>query len=254
MSSNGSTPSKTDSPDTKSPLPIRSGFGSDPTAVPPAGFDSFRPPSTSSSSSGLFTPGSSVSGMTGFDHSPASVSPSRLPAQHERLVMELFHLTDVSKFRDFLTSIEGNWQEYCRDYLDRQNWAGFYTGPGNARETPDKAPGDPEPDKLTTATRADEVLSKHSEAFLRYHPIKTGWTPEDHAVRFIATTIADGRLRKVWTDGLWTMYSVGLAKAVYEVLCYKRTIYADFQQRWYQQKIQAQPESQTQPQDIAPSE
>ena len=217
--------------------------------------------SASSSSLNVSTPGSSItaagaSGLTLSANANATTSANagslRLSAQHERLILELLPFKDASQFREWLTFLEGDWEEYCRDYLDPQYWTALYDEAGNALEIPDKAPNDPEPDKATTAQRAKDAINHQSVIFLTYHPEKGTWTAEDHAVRFVATAIADSLLRKVWSERDWRKRPLDIAKAVYEVLSYKRAGYVGYQQQLWsmrqQQRQQQQAQSQSQSQ------
>ncbi|KAL1899071.1 hypothetical protein Sste5346_002993 [Sporothrix stenoceras] len=208
--------------------------------------------SASSSSLNVNTPGSAASASGGRPNSPGSL---RLSAQHERLILELLPFKDASQFREWLAFLEGDWEEYCRDYMDPQYFTALYDESGNALEIPGKAPSDPEPDKATTAQRAKDAINNQSVIFLTYHPEKTTWTPEDHAVRFVATAIADSLLRKVWGERDWRKRPLDIAKAVYEVLSYKRAGYVGYQQQLWtmrqqqrQQQVQAQAQVQTQAQ------
>ncbi|ERT02602.1 uncharacterized protein SPSK_00576 [Sporothrix schenckii 1099-18] len=230
------------------PLPVRP--TSPPVTTPVLGGFGFA--SASSSSLNVHTPGS-ASGTP--NAGPSSTGSLRLSAQHERLILELLPFKDASQFREWLAFLEGDWEEYCRDYLDPQYFTALYDESGNAVEIPDKAPSDPEPDKAATAQRAKDAINNQSVIFLAYHPDKTTWTPEDHAVRFLATAIADSLLRKVWGERDWRKRPLEIAKAVYEVLSYKRAGYVGYQQQLWamrqQQRQQSQHQQQQQPQGQA---
>lgn len=230
------------------PLPLRP--TSPAVTTPLHGGFGFASASTSSLNVSATTPGSAASASGGRPNSPGSL---RLSAQHERLILELLPFKDASQFREWLAFLEGDWEEYCRDYLDPQYFTALYDESGNALEIPDKAPSDPEPDKTTTAQRAKDAINNQSVIFLTYHPEKTTWTPEDHAVRFVATAIADSLLRKVWGERDWRKRPLEIAKAVYEVLSYKRAGYVGYQQqlwtmRQQQRQLQVQQQGQGQAQ------
>lgn len=141
--------------------------------------------------------------------SPATM----ISAQHERLLMDLFPFKDgkdrQDNFRQWLAFIDAHFQEYCQDY--------FGLHPGSIEV---------EPDKLRTAQTAQTAINVRTLKFLEYHPDKAGWSGEDHAVRFIVTAVSDSLLRQTWGMGEWRSKGLDLAKAVYEVLCYKRAIWA----------------------------
>lgn len=201
--------------------------------------------SASSSSANVSSPGAAAG-------SNAGPSGPRLSAQHERLILELLPFKDASQFREWLGFLEGDWEEYCRDYLDPQYWTALYDEAGNALEIPDQAPSDPEPDKSMTAQRTKDAINHQSVIFLAYHPDKATWTPEDHAVRFVATAIADSLLRKVWGERDWRKRPLEIAKAVYEVLSYKRAGYVGYQQQlWAMRHQQRQQQTQAQAQALA---
>ncbi|CAK7198798.1 hypothetical protein SEUCBS139899_001463 [Sporothrix eucalyptigena] len=223
------------------PLPVRP---TSPSVTTPL-MGGFGFASASSSSLNVSSPGSS-STATGPN---ANAGGLRLSAQHERLILELLPFKDASQFREWLAFLEGDWEEYCRDYLDQQYWTALYDEAGNALEIPDKAPGDPEPDKATTAQRAKDAINNQSVIFLTYHPDKTTWTAEDHAVRFVATAIADSLLRKIWGERDWRKRPLEIAKAVYEVLSYRRAGYVGYQQQlWSMRQQQRQQAQQSQQQ------
>ncbi|CAK7227210.1 hypothetical protein SBRCBS47491_006492 [Sporothrix bragantina] len=243
-----SSDSKTGPPpgslNTPPPLPIRP---TSPSATTPL-MGGFGFASASSSSLNVSSPGSSAT-AAGASGPNSNAGGLRLSAQHERLILELLPFKDASQFREWLTFLEGDWEEYCRDYLDPQYFTALYDEAGNAVEIPDKAPTDPEPDKGTTAQRAKDAINHQSVIFLTYHPEKSTWTPEDHAVRFVATAIADSLLRKVWSERDWRKRPLDIAKAVYEVLSYKRAGYVGYQQQLWsiRQQQRQQQQSQSQP-------
>ncbi|KIH88924.1 hypothetical protein SPBR_07732 [Sporothrix brasiliensis 5110] len=191
--------------------------------------------------------------LGGFGFASASSSSLNVHTPHERLILELLPFKDASQFREWLAFLEGDWEEYCRDYLDPQYFTALYDESGNAVEIPDKAPSDPEPDKAATAQRAKDAINNQSVIFLAYHPDKTTWTPEDHAVRFLATAIADSLLRKVWGERDWRKRPLEIAKAVYEVLSYKRAGYVGYQQQLWamRQQQRQQPQQHTSQQQEA---
>ena len=190
---------------------------------------------------------SNISNSSGHASGAPVSSPfaPRLSAQHERLMLELLPFKDAAQFREWLGFLEGDWNEYCRDYLEPQYRAALYDGTtGLPLAMPDSAPNDPEPDKTTTANRAKDAINNQSVQFLVYHPLpqdKQAWTPEDHAVRFLVTAIADSLLRKVWQERDWRKRPAEIARAVYEVLSYKRAGYAEYQQQlWVHRQQQRQ--------------
>ncbi|CAK7262813.1 hypothetical protein SEPCBS57363_000235 [Sporothrix epigloea] len=248
----GSTP---DSFEILPPLPMRMSSSSATTPL----MSEFRTASALSNSPYMVLPGSYGSGSSIADiaNFKLNAGTTRLSAQHERLILELLPFKDAAQFREWLDFLEGDWEEYCRDYLYPQYRAALDDEAGNALESqsPDKAPADPEPDKAATAQRAYDAICKQSVVFLTFHPAKSDWTPEDHAVRFVATAIADSLLRKVWSERDWRNRPLDIAKAVYEVLSYKRAVHVDYQQRLWlarQQQKQQQARCQTQQQDRHP--
>ncbi|EPE02330.1 hypothetical protein F503_06530 [Ophiostoma piceae UAMH 11346] len=222
------------------PSPSGTPFGG--TGLGFAAASSSRSPSVSNISN-IGNIGGNASGVSGAPVS--SPFAPRLSAQHERLMLELLPFKDAAQFREWLGFLEGDWDEYCRDYLEPQYHAALYDGAtGLPLEIPGSAPDDPEPDKTTTASRAKDAINSQSVQFLAYHPLaqdKQNWTPEDHAVRFLVTAIADSLLRKVWQERDWRKRPVEIARAVYEVLSYKREGYAEYQlQLWVQRQQQRQ--------------
>lgn len=138
----------------------------------------------------------------------------QLSIQHERLILELLPFKDPNAFQDWLQSvfIRGSWLEFCRDFLSKQPMA-------------------LEPDKETTAKAARDAISHRSQKYLVYHPDKTGWTVEDHHVRFIVTVIQDNLLRGMWDGVKWSdpdfkRRAADIPNAVFEVLAYLRASFA----------------------------
>ncbi|KAK5660466.1 hypothetical protein OQA88_13013 [Cercophora sp. LCS_1] len=138
---------------------------------------------------------------------PANQSgPALLSTQHERLILELLPCKDISHFHEWLTSVyvHGSWNEYLHDFLSRN-------------------PHEPEPDKAKIAQLAKEAVNSHNPKYLTYHPVKDGWTSEDHHIRFMATVITDNLLSKgLWSESDWKKRSIDITKAVYEVLSFLR--------------------------------
>jgi len=99
--------------------------------------------------------------------------------------------------------VRGSWHEYCRDFLARN-------------------PQAPEPDKARVAQAAKDAIQSRVPKFLAYHPEKEGYSPEDHAVRFIVCVVADNMLNKLWSESDWKKRNVDISKAVYEVLSFLR--------------------------------
>ncbi|KAJ6789052.1 hypothetical protein PWT90_08313 [Aphanocladium album] len=134
---------------------------------------------------------------------PGAVSETTLFAlQRERLILELLPFKDASKFQEWLRSgpVQGSWSEFHRDCVSR-------------------LPADhPEPDKAKTAQAAKDAINSRSQKFLVYHPEKSGWSPEDHYVRFITIVVLDSLLANLWSESDWKKRNVDICKAVYEVL------------------------------------
>nr|XP_036583192.1 uncharacterized protein CTRU02_06785 [Colletotrichum truncatum]KAF6792168.1 hypothetical protein CTRU02_06785 [Colletotrichum truncatum] len=81
---------------------------------------------------------------------------------------------------------------------------------------------------LNSPFTARDALNSRKPKYLVYHPDKTGWTPEDHYVRFIITLVADNMLQSLWSESEWKKRGLDIAKAAYEVLIFlKATLYAD---------------------------
>jgi len=138
-------------------------------------------------------------------------SSTHISAQHERLILELLPFKDAAKFHEWLQGefVRGSWIEFCRDHLAQR--------PG----IPGPVPGMPEPDKAKTAQAAKDAISSRSKTFLLYHPNKSGWTSDDHHVRFIVTVIQDNMLKNpLWSESDWKKRGIDIAKAVFEVLCF----------------------------------
>uniref|UniRef100_L2FYI4 Uncharacterized protein n=1 Tax=Colletotrichum fructicola (strain Nara gc5) TaxID=1213859 RepID=L2FYI4_COLFN len=130
---------------------------------------------------------------------PPNTSAARVSSQHERLLLELLPFKEASKFHDGAAAAAGE-------------------GPA----------GIPEPDKPRTAQAARDALNSRKPKFLVYHPDKTGWTPEDHHVRFIVTLVADNMLQNLWYESEWKKRGLDIAKAAYEVLIFlKATLFVD---------------------------
>lgn len=140
--------------------------------------------------------------------SPNPIRPTNtlLAAQHERLILELLPFKDSQTFHEWLQSdqVRGSFHEFTRDLLQKD------------RASPQQH--FPDPDKEQTAKAAKEALEGKSPKYLLYHPDKSGWTPEEHHVRFIVTVAQDSALMKTWSLKKEGPFAV--AKSVYEVLCY----------------------------------
>jgi hypothetical protein len=126
-----------------------------------------------------------------------------LGAQHERLILELLPFNDSATFHEWLQSesVKGSFNEFTRDLLQNSQGQNF-----------------PDPNKEQTAKAAEKAIQKKDPRFLLYHPDKSGWTPEDHHVRFIVTVALDNVLTNTWSFKSGGPNST--AKAVYEVLAY----------------------------------
>ncbi|OAA40768.1 hypothetical protein BBO_05825 [Beauveria brongniartii RCEF 3172] len=122
--------------------------------------------------------------------------------QRERLILELLPFKDAGKFHEWLRGgpVQGSWREFQRDLLAR-------------------VPADrPDPDKARMAQATKDAVNARSQKFLVYHPDKSGWSPEDHYVRFMTTVILDSLLANLWSDSDWKKRNIDICKAVYEVL------------------------------------
>ncbi|KGQ08279.1 hypothetical protein BBAD15_g6393 [Beauveria bassiana D1-5] len=126
--------------------------------------------------------------------------------QRERLILELFPFKDAGKFHEWLRGgpVQGSWREFQRDLL--------------ARLPADGDRPDPGPDKARMAQATKDAINARSQKFLVYHPDKSGWSPEDHHVRFMTTVIMDSLLANLWSDSDWKKKNLDIYKAVYEVL------------------------------------
>ncbi|TQN73010.1 hypothetical protein CSHISOI_02499 [Colletotrichum shisoi] len=154
---------------------------------------------------------------------PHATTP-RVASQHERLLLELLPFKDAVEFHAWLSSslVRGPWDEFYADYLSRAlAGAGFSSSSSSSSV--------PEPDKTRTAQAARDAINARKPRFLVYHPDKTGWTAEDHHVRFIVTLVADNRLHNLWYESQWKKSGLDIAKAAYEVLVFLKTatVYAD---------------------------
>ncbi|KAL1841998.1 hypothetical protein VTJ49DRAFT_6241 [Mycothermus thermophilus] len=138
-------------------------------------------------------------------HPFQAAGPSQLSSQHERLILELLPFKDSRQFHEWLTSIyvRGAWDEFVRDFLSRNPLA-------------------PEPDKARTAQKAKEAISSRKPQYLMYHPDKTGWTAEDHHIRFIVMVVLDNMLKELWSESEWKKRGIEIAKATYEVMAFLR--------------------------------
>ncbi|TQW07439.1 hypothetical protein V2A60_003415 [Cordyceps javanica] len=122
--------------------------------------------------------------------------------QRERLILELLPFKDAGKFHEWLRSgpVQGSWREFQRDLLAR-------------------VPADrPDPDKGKMAQATKDAINARSQKFLVYHPDKSGWSPEDHYVRFMTIVILDSLLANLWSESDWKKRNIDICKAVYEVL------------------------------------
>ncbi|KAK2776781.1 hypothetical protein CKAH01_03273 [Colletotrichum kahawae] len=154
---------------------------------------------------------------------PSNTSAARVSSQHERLLLELLPFKEASKFHEWLDSpfVRGPWNEFNADFLIPRSGAAA----GGGGEGP---AGIPEPDKPRTAQAARDALNSRKPKFLVYHPDKTGWTPEDHHVRFIVTLVADNMLQNLWYESEWKKRGLDIAKSAYEVLIFlKATLFVD---------------------------
>lgn len=126
-----------------------------------------------------------------------------LGAQHERLILELLPFNDSAAFHDWLQSdtVKGSFREFTRDLLQQSRQHHV-----------------PDPHKEQTAKAAKDAIESKSPKFLLYHPDKSGYTVEDHHVRFIVTVVLDNVLTK--TLHMKKEGTLSVAKSVYEVLCY----------------------------------
>lgn len=126
-----------------------------------------------------------------------------LSAQHERLILELLPFNDSASFHDWLQSetVRGSFNEFTRDLLQHTRQQHV-----------------PDPHKEQTAKAAKDAIDNKAARFLLYHPDKSGWTEEDHHVRFIVTVVMDNVLTK--TLSLRKEGTLQVVKSVYEVLCY----------------------------------
>ncbi|KAM3516667.1 hypothetical protein NHJ13051_009690 [Beauveria bassiana] len=134
----------------------------------------------------------------------AETTMSPFSQQRERLILELFPFKDAGKFHEWLRGgpVQGSWREFQRDLLARL-----------------PADGDrPDPDKARMAQATKDAINARSQKFLVYHPDKSGWSPEDHHVRFMTTVIMDSLLANLWSDSDWKKKNLDIYKAVYEVL------------------------------------
>ncbi|KAK1752105.1 hypothetical protein QBC47DRAFT_389690, partial [Echria macrotheca] len=103
--------------------------------------------------------------------------------------------------------VRGSWYEFQHDFLSHSPLA-------------------PEPDKAKIAQLAKDAVNSRSQKYLVYHPDKTGWTSEDHHVRFIVTLVSDNLLKNMWSESEWKKRGVEIAKAGYEVLSFLRATFA----------------------------
>jgi hypothetical protein len=133
--------------------------------------------------------------------SSLSVSPRQacLPsvlslANTYRLRPAVLPFKDATLFQEWLAGpyVRGSWHEYCRDFLAR-------------------SPQAPEPDKAKVAQAAKDAINGRAARFLAYHPEKDGYTPEDHAVRFIVCVVADNMLNKLCKSHFLLVGSSSLA-------------------------------------------
>jgi hypothetical protein len=53
-----------------------------------------------------------------------------------------------------------------------------------------------------------------------HNPDKTGWTVEDHHVRFLVAVISDNMLDGLWSEKEWKKNAAGICGAVFEVLVF----------------------------------
>ncbi|KAK8106258.1 hypothetical protein PG999_009617 [Apiospora kogelbergensis] len=126
--------------------------------------------------------------------------------QHTRLILELLPFKEQDQFQEWLASehVRGSWLEFQQDFLS-----------ANADIL--------EPDKAKTAQAAKEAIGSRTPNYLLYHPDKTGWSEQDHHVRFIVQVVTDNMLKgSVWSENDFRKRGLEITKAVYEVLSYLR--------------------------------
>ncbi|KXX78841.1 hypothetical protein MMYC01_204042 [Madurella mycetomatis] len=130
----------------------------------------------------------------------------KLPSQYERLILDLLPFKEIRQFYEWLNGVyvRGSWNEFVRDFNSYSEA--------------------PEPDKTKTTQRARDAINSRDPRYLMYHPIKEGWSVEDHYIRFIVVVISDNQLKGLWTESDWKKRGLEITKAVYEVLSFLRSV------------------------------
>lgn len=129
-------------------------------------------------------PSSSLSGRI-LSASPAVIN-KEFVVRYQRYLVELFPFEGSQQFQQWILSdcVYNSWMEYI---------GGF---------TPDSIPvPTAEEDKATVCRAAQDALRSRDPKFRIYRPDKTGWTEQDHVVRFIVSVISGNFL----AGGLWSV-------------------------------------------------
>ncbi|OIW32198.1 hypothetical protein CONLIGDRAFT_565759, partial [Coniochaeta ligniaria NRRL 30616] len=128
-------------------------------------------------------------------------------AQHQRLLIELLPFKDSKQFHEWLDGpyVSGAWNEFRNEFLE---------GPCPVQlEDPDKT-------KICQAVKT--VLLSRDPKYRVYRPDKTGWTAQDHAIRFIVSVVWDNFFGGLWSVQDFNKQPGHYLNVVYEILSFLR--------------------------------
>lgn len=150
----------------------------------------------------------------------------KLSSQYERLILDLLPFKDIRQFYEWVLPFVGSMTgrpdlttvyRWLNGVYVRGSWNEFVRDFSSYSEAP-------EPDKTKTTQRARDALNSRDPRYLMYHPIKEGWSVEDHYIRFIVVVISDNQLKGLWSESDWKKRGLEITKAVYEVLSFLRSV------------------------------
>ncbi len=211
-----------------------------------------------------------VAGRRGLTISTQELCQSRIASQ-ERFIVSLQPTMFRGGLDEWLNIVRVYWAEYCRDFLDPlyRNAGGvagasivkgdfvkggiIEGGMGGDASSVDNDPTgsedryrslirngtrndpDAEPDIGEVVERAREATRTRISQDMVLCPDKSGWTAEDHMVRFLATTFSDGAHRNMWPErGRRHRHPKRTIRALHETAGYLR---AGYMERLYQQLV-----------------
>jgi hypothetical protein len=162
---------------------------------------------------------------------PAMNANPAFSAQLQRLLIEMLPFRDAQQFHEWLAGpyVSGAWDEFRKEYLNG-------TGP----EPPE------EPDKAATCQVVRTVLHSSDPKYRLMRPDKTGWTAQDHTVRFMVSVVWDNFFSGLWSVRDYRVRPDHYVNVVYEVLGFLRAW-------WWLEEVQARAkQGQNRPDDAGP--